>query len=152
MNLSAEYRKTHTPPPRPPHPLSRPLPPPSKPPRPRPLPLPLPLPPRSPRSPLSFSRMSSNLALRSLSPNARWSLSLALRISSFFSSTNVFGTPAGESCASSNRLQSAVIKAGVDAVRKPVRLICIFFGSGVCTTTTNEFKDGQCKQGMALTV
>lgn len=68
----------------------------SKPPLP-PLPLPLPRPRPPPRASLSLVRISSSLARRSLSSMARESPALAWRISSFFSSTNVRGTPAGES-------------------------------------------------------
>lgn len=99
-------------------------------PRPRPLPLPRPLP-RESLSSLSFSRISSSRALRSLSSIARTSFSLALFISSFFSSTKVLGIPAGESWASSRRFQSAAMNSDVLLERKPVRLICILRGSGV---------------------
>jgi hypothetical protein len=95
-------------------------------PRPRPLP-----PPRSDLSDRSRSRMSSSRILRSRSVKARVSPSLARRISSFFSSTKLWGMPAGEACASISKFQRATMNAGVESVRKPVRLICIFLGSGV---------------------
>jgi hypothetical protein len=97
-------------------------------PRPRPLP-----PPRSDLSARSRLRTSSSRVLRSRSASARVSPSLARRISSFFSSTKLRGMPAGESCASISKLQRATINAGVESVRNPVRLICIFLGSGVCS-------------------
>ena len=56
--------------------------------------------------------------------------SRAFRISSFFSSMKVRGTPLWVSWASSKSVQSDSINAGVDLVRNPVRLICIFLGSG----------------------
>lgn len=95
-------------------------------PRPRPLP-----PPRSDLSDRSRSRMSSSRILRSRSVRARVSPSWARRISSFFSSTKLRGMPAGEACASISKFQRATMNAGVESVRKPVRLICIFLGSGV---------------------
>lgn len=97
---------------------------------PRPLPLP---PPRSDLSARSRSRISSSRSLRSRSASARPSPSLARRISSFFSSTKLRGMPAGESCASINKSQRATMNAAVESVRNPVRLICIFLGSGVCS-------------------
>ena len=119
-------------PPLAPHPLSLGLSPRSLSKRLPPLPRPRPLPRPPPRASRSFARISSNRARLSRSSNARESPALAWRISSFFSSTNVRGTPAGESCASRRRFHRAVIKAGVFEVRKPVRLICILRGSGVC--------------------
>ena len=119
-------------PPLAPHPLSLGLSPRSLSKRLPPLPRPRPLPRPPPRASRSFARISSNRARLSRSSNARESPVLAWRISSFFSSTNVRGTPAGESCASRRRFHRAVIKAGVFEVRKPVRLICILRGSGVC--------------------
>ena len=56
-----------------------------------------------------------------------------------FSSSKPRGIPAGESCASSNSDQRAVMNMGVEAVRNPVRLICIFLGSGVCNTVSSKF-------------
>lgn len=125
------WKRERTPPPRPPHPLSRGLPPRSSsnplPPRPLPLPRPRPLI-RASRSP---SRISSRRARRSRSSNARVSPIRAWRISAFFSSTNVCGTPAGESWASRSNFHRADMNSAVCLVRKPVRLICIFLGSGV---------------------
>ena len=95
-------------------------------PRPRPLP-----PPRSDLSDRSRSRTSSSRERRSRSASARVSPCLARRISSFFSSTKLRGIPAGEACASISKFQRATMNSGVESVRKPVRLICIFLGSGV---------------------
>lgn len=123
-------------PPLPPQPESRPLPPrsSSKPPRPRPRPpLPRPRPPLPPRSP---SLISSRRARLSLSSNARESPALAFLISAFFSSRNVRGTPASDSCASRRRFHNEVMNEGVEFVRNPVRFICIFLGSGVWRKTS----------------
>ena len=101
-------------------------------PLPRPLPRPLPLkspPPRPPRSPLLSS---SSRARRSRSSRARVSVSRAFRISSFFCSRKVRGTPAMSVWASRSNFHSAFINVGVSFVRKPVKFICIFLGSGVC--------------------
>ena len=59
-------------------------------------------------------------------------------ISSFFCSTKVRGTPAGLSCASRRSFQSSAMNVGVSFVRKPVRFICIFLGSGVCVGITQS--------------
>jgi hypothetical protein len=107
-------------------------------PRPRPLP-----PPRSDLSDRSRSRTWSSRILRSRSASARESPSVARRISSFFSSTKLRGMPAGESCASISKLQRASMNAGVESVRKPVRLICIFLGSGVCARRQYGCKCGK---------
>lgn len=89
--------RLHTPPLEP-HPLSLVLFPrsSSKPPLP-PLPRPRPRPRPPPRASRSEVRTSSNRARRSRSSMARVSPALTWRISCFFSSTNVRGTPAGES-------------------------------------------------------
>ena len=52
---------------------------------------------------------------------------------STFSSTKLCGMPAGEVCTSISKFQRAAMNTGVESVRKPMRWICIFLGSGTCS-------------------
>ena len=123
------------PPLNPPEPPLNPPEPPLNPPDP-PLNPPAPLNPPRPRprnAPSSSCLFNSSIADNlGSSPLFSFLTSKACRslISAFFSSRSFGGMPCGSSCADNNSFHSEFMNLGVFFSKNPVKLSCIFFGSG----------------------